>query len=104
LLKSFRLVDLVHIDIQGHEYLVVASARQTLKHKVKRVVVGTHSRSIEQQLFEEMSQSGWLLEAEESCLYQQLHGKLSLLRDGCQVWRNPDLSAAAAKRDARRAA
>jgi hypothetical protein len=92
LLRPFEFVDLVHIDIQGHEYVVLAAARDVLKKKVKRIVVGTHGREIEERLFEEMSTAGWLLEAEESCLYRQLSGRMSLWRDGCQVWRNPDLA------------
>lgn len=104
LLRPYAIVDLVHVDIQGHEHLVIRSAKKTLQQKVKRLVIGTHSRGIEQQLFDEMAGSGWLLEGEESCLYGQLRGKPVLRRDGCQVWRNPRLLAAPASHRLRRAA
>ncbi|HVA48651.1 MAG TPA: FkbM family methyltransferase [Pirellulales bacterium] len=89
LLKPFRVVDLLHVDIQGHEHVVLAAARQVLRQKVKRTVVGTHGRAIEQQLLDMMSADGWLLEAEETCLYRQSNGGVQLVRDGCQVWKNP---------------
>lgn len=98
LLQPFSLVDVVHIDIQGHEYSVVASARKILQQKVKRLVIGTHSRGIEQQLFEELSSAGWRLEAEESCFYKPIDGKPALALDGCQIWRNPRLLAQGAAR------
>lgn len=104
LLRPYALVDLIHIDIQGHEHLVIASARKILREKVKWLVVGTHSRSIEQQLLEEMSDQGWSLEGEEACLYRQVRGKPELRRDGCQVWRNPCLPAVAEIGPALRAA
>lgn len=102
LLRPFPAADIIHIDIQGHEHSVVAAARKVLQEKVKRLVIGTHSRGIEQQLFEELSGAGWRLEAEESCTYQAIDGKPSLWLDGCQIWRNPRLlpQRAAARRAA----
>jgi FkbM family methyltransferase len=91
LLESLRYVDLVHIDIQGHEVDVVASAREVLKQKVRRLVIGTHSRTIEQQLFDDLGSSGWVLEAEEPTLIRQIDGNVRLEADGCQVWVNPGL-------------
>ncbi|HQU42516.1 MAG TPA: hypothetical protein PK867_06870 [Pirellulales bacterium] len=88
-LKPFRVIDLLHIDIQGHEHVVMAAARLVLQQKVKRTVVGTHGRAIEQQLLDMMSADGWLLEAEETCLFRQSNGGVHLVRDGCQVWKNP---------------
>jgi FkbM family methyltransferase len=104
LLQPFQTVDVVHVDIQGHEYSVVSSARKTLLEKVKRLVIGTHGRGIEQQLFEELSTAGWRLEAEESCSYRAIDGKPSLFLDGCQVWRNPRLLPQSAACPARAAA
>jgi FkbM family methyltransferase len=92
LLHRFETVDLVHVDIQGDEYRVLAAARDVLGRKVKRVVVGTHGRDIEQRLMEEMTGRGWALEGEEACQFRQNGTKLNLFRDGCQVWRNPALA------------
>lgn len=93
LLRPFTMVDVIHIDIQGHEHSVVASARRILQEKAKRLVIGTHGRGIEQQLFDELSAAGWRLEADESCVYKAVDGKPSLALDGCQIWRNPRLLA-----------
>jgi FkbM family methyltransferase len=97
LLTPFSRVDLIHIDIQGHEAEVVAAGRDVLRQKVKRLVIGTHSRTIEQQLFDELGAAGWRLEAEEPTIVRQVDsGGPHLYVDGCQVWRNPALIAAAA--------
>jgi FkbM family methyltransferase len=88
LLRPFQTVDLVHVDIQGDEHAVLASGRDVLKDKVKRIVVGTHSRRIEQDLREELGSREWMLEAEETCTYRQDGKKTVLFRDGCQGWRN----------------
>jgi FkbM family methyltransferase len=91
ILRPFPEVDLVHIDIQGAEYDVLAAARRVLKEKVKRVVIGTHGRLIEQHLLEELASQSWILESEVSCVYVQQGKKMNLFVDGCQAWRNPDV-------------
>jgi hypothetical protein len=58
---------------------------------VKRIVVGTHSRAIEQGLLDELAPCSWVLEAEESCKYRQDGPRMALIMDGCQVWRNASL-------------
>jgi hypothetical protein len=89
LLRPFSKVDLVHVDIQGDEYDVISSARGVLKEKVKRLVIGTHSRTIEQWLLEELACQSWVLESQEACKFQQRGRSMILIVDGCQVWRNP---------------
>lgn len=88
LLRPYPHIHLIHIDIQGDEYKVVRSARRTLKQKVRRLVIGTHGRRIEQILLEELAAQGWKLEAEKSCGYRQDARHVRLDQDGCQVWRN----------------
>jgi hypothetical protein len=88
LIRPFTQVDLIHVDIQGDEYKVVSSARHVLKEKVKRLVIGTHSRTIEQQLLDELTPLDWELESEELCIFRRRWGLNRLWRDGCQVWRN----------------
>jgi FkbM family methyltransferase len=88
LLQPYQKVDLVHVDIQGDEYNVISSAGSVLKEKVKRLVIGTHSRTIEQQLLETLTGQDWELESEEACIFKQNWGRTLLWRDGCQVWRN----------------
>lgn len=94
LLQPYDAVDLVHIDIQGHEAEVVAAAGEVLARKVKWLVIGTHGRAIEQALMEELAARGWAPEGEEACTYQHIGRQMVLIRDGCQVWRNPRLAQA----------
>jgi len=94
LLRPYTTVDLVHVDIQGDEYKVLAGARGHLEKKVKRIVVGTHSREIEQHLHEEMTGRDWVLEGHEHCKFHREGTTEVLFRDGCQVWRNPALAGA----------
>ena len=88
LLKPYERVDVVHVDIQGAEYEVIAHAREVLKRKVRRLVIGTHGRSIEERLMGELAGKSWVLESEEASLFEQRAGNVYLHRDGCQVWRN----------------
>jgi FkbM family methyltransferase len=91
LLGPLSKVDLLHVDIQGDEYDVLASARRLLQKKVKRLVIGTHGRDIEQKLFYELAARSMVLESEEACHFSQDGSWMKLQRDGCQVWRNPAL-------------
>jgi hypothetical protein len=88
LLKPFTKVDLVHVDIQGDESIVIRSALDVLKQKVIRLVIGTHSRAIEQELLDELAWQSWDLESQETCLFLQEDRRMHLRLDGCQVWRN----------------
>lgn len=89
LLAPFDGVDLIHLDIQGSEGDVVSAARGVLKAKVRRLVIGTHSRAVEHRLLEELSGDGWILETDQPCRYAPREAGLGLAEDGCQVWRNP---------------
>jgi FkbM family methyltransferase len=88
LIRPFTNVDLIHVDIQGDEVRVISSAQEILKEKVKRLVIGTHSRMIEQQLLDMLTRPDWELESEEACIFKQRWGRSLLWRDGCLVWRN----------------
>lgn len=104
LLRSHPRVDLVHVDIQGAEFEVIASGRDVLKEKVRRLVVGTHGRTIEERLMGELAPQGWELESEEACLFEQRGDNVYLFRDGCQVWRNRRWAAQSGVAPASRAA
>lgn len=89
LLAGKDRVDLIHIDIQGHEETVVAAGIDALNRTTRRLVIGTHSRSIEGHLFDLLQQHGWICEFEVPCrLRPSLAGPLELDCDGEQVWRN----------------
>ncbi|WP_170149410.1 FkbM family methyltransferase [Rhodoplanes roseus] len=84
-----RTVDIVHIDIQGAEAAVIEHAANDVDRLVRRMVIGTHGRDIEQTLFEFLDSRGWELELEKACRFQQLSGRaISLFQDGAQVWKN----------------
>ena len=90
LLAPLDHVDILHCDIQGMEAEVFAAAQSAVNAKVRRTVIGTHSRHVEAQLLETFSTLGWTLEDEIVCkLHQAAGGTLHLQTDGCQVWRNP---------------
>jgi hypothetical protein len=92
LLTSMPIVDLVHCDIQGAESVVLAAARDIVGSRVRRIVIGTHARRIEDDLMDLFSDLGWWLEHESACRpLQQNSGELTLYEDGTQVWRNPAL-------------
>jgi FkbM family methyltransferase len=95
LLSREPLWDMLHIDIQGWEAEVCAAARQIIDDRVKRVVIGTHSRIVEAQLLTAFHASGWVLEHEKPCRfnYSLDRGDFTsmIVADGVQVWRNPRL-------------
>lgn len=96
ILKGIGYLDLCHIDIQGAEREIIRENLDLLSRKVRRIVVGTHSRSIEGELFDRLSLSGWQLELEEPCEFRigkaisQIDEGLTV-KDGTQVWLNPRL-------------
>jgi FkbM family methyltransferase len=104
LLKPYERVDLIHIDIQGAEYDVIAAARSALKEKVRRLVIGTHGRFIEERLMSELSNQGWSLESDEACAFDETNGNVHMARDGCQVWRNRRFDNAWGRIETRKAA
>jgi FkbM family methyltransferase len=83
-------VDLLHCDVQGAEYDALAPAISALSRRVSRIVIGTHSRLIEANLFTLLSSHGWQLEHEQACIMnQQSDGSMVLAADGVQTWCNP---------------
>ncbi len=96
LLRDETRVDLIHCDIQGAEAETMAAGIDEVSAKVRRIVVGTHGRAIEEQLYYLFTGAGWRLEDDKACLLQPDYkpGDLYTLRaDGVQVWlnRNPAL-------------
>lgn len=92
--------DLVHIDIQGGEAEVCRAGIRTMNERVRRVVLGTHSRALDGELMSIFSEAKWSLENEKPTIFQWREGAEtleSLTRvDGIQVWRNPRLIGAPA--------
>lgn len=89
LLDKHDRVDLIHIDIQGHEEDVVRAALPALNEKVRRMAIGTHSRAIEGHLLDLLTSEGWICEFEVPCKLQaDGNGQLFVIVDGEQIWRN----------------
>jgi FkbM family methyltransferase len=93
-LEGLDLIDFVHVDIQGAEDRVLAdpAAGKILDSKVKRVIIGTHSRGIEGRLLDLFKDRGWVLESEKPCRFSYVPGAsyIGMTKvDGCQIWKNP---------------
>jgi FkbM family methyltransferase len=82
-------VDLVHMDIQGGEAMLVEECIDLLTERVHYLVIGTHSRSIEGQLFDVLLRARWELEVERPAIFRIVEGKPITDVDGVQGWRNP---------------
>lgn len=83
-------VDLLHVDIQGGEVNLVRRTMDFLNEKVAMMLIGTHGRQIEGDLFDLLINSGWFLEVERPAVL--CVGKnITTLVDGVQLWRNPRL-------------
>ncbi|MGB9366391.1 MAG: hypothetical protein WCE79_10295 [Xanthobacteraceae bacterium] len=95
LMADFQRVDIVHCDIQGAEGEVLPAALPEMTKKVRRIVVGTHSRGIEHTLFGAFLAHGWKLEAEAACTFNIIEGRHYSKDDGTQVWANPQFDAPA---------
>jgi FkbM family methyltransferase len=90
LLSDISTVDILHCDIQGMEAEVFRAGRNIVDRRVRRVVIGTHSRKIEAELLDIFSGLDWVLEEEVVCkLVQSSKRTMCLQADGVQVWRNP---------------
>ena len=92
LIQDCPRIDLLHMDIEGHELRVVTHAIETLNKKAARVLIGTHSPEIEVGLRKLLDAHGW------SCIYDfDQDGKTKTewgniqFRNGCQAWTNPRL-------------
>lgn len=92
LLQGLDMVDLIHLDIHGAEFVVLKSAREQMDNKVKRVHIGTHNSKVEKRLRRLFHHLGW------ECLYDYPGGGrrptpygIIEFADGVQTWVNPKL-------------
>lgn len=95
LLEKEPFWDLLHIDIQGHEGEVCQAGIDEMTNRVRRVVIGTHSRIQDGIVMDVFHKAGWSLENEKPTISQwnelapTVEGMAVV--DGVQVWRNPKL-------------
>jgi FkbM family methyltransferase len=90
LLRGEPVIDILHCDVQGNEVDVLAPALVELRKQVRRIVIGTHGRKIEESLFDLFGSAGWRLEGDAACQMKQADGSIVLVQDGAQLWVNPD--------------
>ena len=86
-----KVQDLMHVDIQGSEISFVEGNWDEISRLVRRIFVGTHGRVIDGALMAFFLEKGWVLEAERPSYEEIRKGKLVLMIDGAQLWRNPQL-------------
>lgn len=92
LLGGEPIVDVIHCDIQGHEVEALGAAIGAMTARVRRLVVGTHGRAIEQDLHRLFAEAGWRLDRDLACLVRTGPHALDLVQDGAQLWSNPNLT------------
>ena len=85
---SHEVIDLLHIDIQGGEADFIDGSIEILSQRVRYIVIGTHSRSLEGRLFDTMLSAGWKLEIERPGLLHLNEDGPFMHVDGVQGWRN----------------
>ena len=82
-------IDLLHVDIQGGEAGLLAGSLDVLRDKVAYLLIGTHSRETEGELFAMLLGAGWRLEIERPALLAMEPEGPVVVVDGVQGWRNP---------------
>lgn len=91
-LSQHQIIDLLHVDIQGAEVDYVEGNFKDISSYVRRVLIGTHSRSIEGRLIDIFQDAGWRMEMERPALTPIKAGKPKTTIDGVQMWANPALN------------
>lgn len=93
LLEPARRADLVHMDIQGAEHEVLASAIRVVNEKARRLHIGTHSSAIEANLRSLLNENGWrcLRDYPGQGRHATEFGVMDF-EDGIQTWVNPRLA------------
>jgi FkbM family methyltransferase len=88
--------DLVHVDIQGGEGDLCRGGIEIMNERVRRLVIGTHSRALDGELMSLFHTHHWVLENEKPTVMCWRDGAPTLETmarvDGIQIWRNPKLS------------
>jgi FkbM family methyltransferase len=92
ILRRYGRVDLIDMDIQGHELPVLKASIDLLNHKVKRLHIGTHSKEIDEGLKRLFLTNGWknvhFYSAFTVCMTP--YGRVDF-NDGIQSWINPNI-------------
>jgi len=87
-------IDLLHVDIQGGEADLVRENLDLMSARVAYLLIGTHSKQIEGDLYDMLLKAGWQLEMERAAIFDLVGGTPHVRVDGVQGWRNPALTPA----------
>jgi len=93
LLQTIERVDLVHMDVQGSEYQILAGGADVIDEKVGRLHIGTHSPHIEEDLRRLLGDNGWTSVRDHAAQGRRAteFGEMDF-EDGVQTWVNPRLA------------
>lgn len=83
-----KVIDLLHIDIQGGEEQLIRDSIGIINGYVRFILIGTHSRSIEANVLALLLDNGWLLELERPAINNIINGKPVIAVDGVLFLRN----------------
>ena len=92
ILGPFDFVDYLESDLQQSEIVVFPPAAATLKHKVRRVHIGTHGAEVHRELHRLFEEQGWeiVFSYEPGGTYREALGTFTV-NDGVLTVRNPTL-------------
>ena len=92
IIGSVDRVDLIDMDIQGAEADIIEASFPTLRAKVRRLHIGTHSTEVENRIRSILGANGWRCRWDFSCnsTVRTPYGKMRF-QDGVQAWSNPKL-------------
>ncbi len=88
LIGNHSRIDLLHVDIQGGEADLVRENLELLGARVAYILIGTHSKQIEGDLYDMLLSAGWALEMERAAIFDLVDGTPRIRVDGVQGWRN----------------
>jgi FkbM family methyltransferase len=91
--KNCQIIDYMHMDVQGAEFDVLSAHPHILQSKIKRVLIGTHSHEIEDDLRKMFRGLSWTCQYDVPMDgYINVGGNVVQLGDGAQAWINPNLA------------
>jgi hypothetical protein len=97
LLTPDQRTDLLHVDVQGVEFDLLAPSSDAIQGSVRLLAVGTTDRLTEGRLQQHFLSRGWGLVIDDPCTahFSMTHPTLAgfTVQDGTQLWENTFLRA-----------
>jgi FkbM family methyltransferase len=90
-----RIIDLLDIDVQGHEVAIIEPFIELIAQRVKRLHIGTHTAELHTRLGEIVAGAGFQMQR-EFLVNSNQPSEFGVIRliDGLQSWINPALAGA----------